>query len=191
MKIFERNHRLTLFKCFPVFSSCVDNRRWKQFQSGDSQILLCKATKIRKFKHLSQVFNSLWSQRKSLKVKCMIFIRRPSDQVSFGARWCWAFSLLSVILTMVLWSLASILLPPSPRKKWKNWKGMTGRLMDWRTHGKSLALLFEVLNSHFVPSLTKGARVVHLRSLYFLCNNVLMRRGKKPHRSLLTLITYV
>lgn len=56
---------------------------------------------------------------------------------------------------------------------------MTGRLMDRETHGKSLAVLLQGLNTHFVPRLMKGAGVVHLRSQCFLCNIVLMRRGEK------------
>jgi len=41
---------------------------------------------------------------------------------------------------------------------------MTGRLMDLETPGKSLAVLLQGLNTHFVPSLPKGAGVLHLRS---------------------------
>lgn len=51
--------------------------------------------------------------------------------------------------------------------------------MGQETQEKSLAVLLEGLNTHFVPTLTKGADVVHLRSQCFVYNNVLMRREKK------------
>lgn len=54
--------------------------------------------------------------------------------------------------------------------------------MGQETQEKSLAVLLQGLNTHSVPSLTKGAGVVHLRSQCFIYNNVLMRREKKKKK---------
>lgn len=63
----------------------------------------------------------------------------------------------------VLQSLASFLLSPSLRYERYERVGMARRLVGLETHGKSVALLLEGLNTHFVYGLAKGADVVCLR----------------------------